>query len=590
MPVTPPLTSPEVTFPATNETTAHEQNSAIREPEQIQPTSAPPPDANLSREDVSVPSEAPEREPLVAEAKTPCPVSETAVSGGDSPIQPAAAEEKLGELDAPLSRTAPSMPAASPPSSGEAESEANRETKPSLVESEVVPKAPTYHPPIPPAQKPRTSGTWGRKSLSMPRTEADLRLRVQLVFGRGGTVKTLAIIADKREGMPSEIEVRGTHGELHLTELCDDCYEPVPLVDAGNTLQRGVEWHGRSDKCQWRWVMGGRELYVLAPGDEFGLHGFVSVSKLRLNARHAVLAKASLQNEVLAAFTAAGCATPKVNDDAAIGVPSGWVLFSDVTPTRAIPMREEQDIMNILCPAHEIEPHFIGGIRIGRNIWLAGFPPRILFTGELGDEFRVMIDGQTAQPASDGAFEALGWDAACEHRLCFGDRFETYSLRTMDEKWESWHAYDFGTGAAICGAATYRTDGGRWHQVRIPATNPLLVGARPGEIFCYQAQHGVRSETIIVLVPFALVWALPMDPVHADKRYARLMLLDSIEPVSSADQANRKRDADRAFRQWIAAINDTGRKQLALAVESEDTKALWRRYRVVAKQFRRKMR
>jgi hypothetical protein len=297
-----------------------------------------------------------------------------------------------------------------------------------------------------------------------------------------------------------------------------------------------------------------------------------------------------LRDQVLTALTAAGCATPEVSDDAAIGVPSGWVLFRDVTPTRAMPMRDEQDILNVLCPAHEIEPHFVGGIRLERNIWLAGFPPRIRFTGELGDGFQVMIDGQAAQPASDGAFEAPGWDTACEHRLWFGDRFETYSLRTMEENWGCWHAHDFGTGAAICGAATHRTDGGRYHQVRIPAANPLLLGARPGEIFCCQAQHDVRSETIIVLVPFAPVWALPMDPVHADKRYARLMLLDSIEPVSFVDQANRKRDADRAFRQWIAAINDTGRKQLALAVESEDTKALWRRYRVVAKHFWRKMR
>ncbi len=582
-PATPLLTSPDVACPVTNDATASEQNSAVREPEQTQPPSVPPPDTNLSKDDVSVPSKSPEREPLVAETKTPNSVLEAAIPAGELPTQLVATDENLGELSAPPSTTTAAMSVVSPPTSGEAELVTHEGPEP-------PPKAPTYHPPTPPPQKPRTLGARERTLHLAQRTEADLRLRVQLVFGRGGTIKTLALVADKREGMPSDVEVRGTHGGLPLTELRDDCYQPVRLVDAGNALQQGVVWHGCSDGRRWRWVLSGRELYVLAPGAEFGLSGFVSAARLWLNARHIVLAKANLRDQVLATLTATGCATPEVSDDIAAGVPSGWILFRNVTPTRAIPMREEQDILNILCPAHEIEPHFVGGIRIERKIWLAGFPPRIRFTGELGDGFQVLIDGQTAQPASDGAFEAPGWDSSCEHRLWFGDRSVTYSLRTMDENWECWHAHDFGTGAAICGAVTHRTDGRRMHQVCVPAVNPLLLGARPDEFFCCQVRHAMRSENIIAMVPFAPVWALPMDPVHADKRYARLILLDSMEPVFPHGQANRKRNADYAFRRWITAINDTRRKQLALAVESEDAKALWRRYRVMAKQLWRKVR
>jgi hypothetical protein len=248
-----------------------------------------------------------------------------------------------------------------------------------------APRPPAYNPTAPAAptiqtrtpRPPRPPNTPARQNGN-----ADLRLRVQLVFGRGGVVKSLALAPDRRDGMPIEVEITGTQGELHLTELRDDCYEPVMLADASNALLQGVEWRGRGDARRWRWVLGSRELYVLAPGDEFGLHGFVSTARLWLNARHVVLATKRLREEVLSALAKAGCATPEISDDTTPGVPSNWLLFRDVMPTRAVPMRDDRDILNSLCPAHEIEPHFAGGIRLERNTWLAGFPPRIRFTGE----------------------------------------------------------------------------------------------------------------------------------------------------------------------------------------------------------------
>jgi len=100
----------------------------------------------------------------------------------------------------------------------------------------------------------------------------------------------------------------------------------------------------------------------------------------------------------------------------------------------------------------------------------------------------------------------------------------------------------------------------------------------------------VHSETILALVPFAPVWALPIDPVHADKRSARLVLLGSMEPTSAAKRVCRDRNADRALREWVAAINDARRKQLALADASEDARTLWQRYHAVAKRLWKRMR
>jgi hypothetical protein len=452
-----------------------------------------------------------------------------------------------------------------------------------------TPRPPTYRPTAPSATTAPSRARVQTGSRTAQTSNADLRLRVQLVFGRGGIVRSLALAPDRRDGMPSEIKVTGTQGELHLTDLRDDCYEPVALTNAGDALFQGIEWRGCGDARRWRWVLGGRELYVLAPGDEFGLHGFVSTARLWLNARHVVLATTRLREEALAALAEAGCATPEVSDDTTPGVPSGWLLFRDVTPTRAVPMRDDRDILNSLRPAHEIEPHFVGGIRLERNTWLAGFPPRIRFTGQFANGFQVKIDGHPAQPASDGAFEAPGWDSEGEHRLWFGDQAETYSLCTMDEAWEHWPAHDFSTGATICGASTHRLDGARWRQVCVPASNPLLIGARPGEIFRCRVRNGVNTGRIIALVPFAPVWALPMDRLSKKNCSIRLVLLEFIEPTKTPEQNLRKRKNNSAFRQWAFSIRNARRKQLTLAVGSDETMSLWRRYSIAAKHLWRQL-
>lgn len=471
--------------------------------------------------------------------------------------------------------------------------EPSQETKPEII---IPAKGPTYRPPTPisPVNQSRLHRPAIPRQPSNPDTNADLPLRVQLIFGRGGSIKTLALVPDRRDGMPDAIEVTGTQGQQHLTELRNDCYESVILQDSGNALRQGVEWHGRWDVQCYRWVLGGRELYVLAEGDECGLHGFVSRRKdprLLLNARHVVLSSAHLRDEVLAALAEAGCTTPETSDDSTPGIPSGWLLFREVKPTRAVSMRGDAHILNALCPLPNIEPHFIGGIRLQEKTWLSGFPPRIRFTGELGNGFRVTIDGLEAHVAADGAFEALGWDSVQEHRLWFEGQSVAYTLSKMEEDWQMWHAHDFGTGAAICGANTKRLDGARWQQVRVPVGNPILVGAHPGEIFNSSPRNDVRCESVLAMVPFAPVWALPLDSAHADKRSARIVLYSLAEPGAiNIEKLTGNRIDNRRLFAWISAIREAGCKGLALATDSEDAKKLWRSYREIAKQLRRKMR
>jgi len=460
----------------------------------------------------------------------------------------------------------------------------NQSTEEARPETIPPSKPRDYRPlaPVSPTARQRASRT---RTNRQPQ-HMSLELRLQIDFGRDGGVKTLALVPERRDGMPNQIEIEGSRRDVWN----DDYYDAVPAENLGDCLRQNVELRGRSGTRSWRWVLSRRDLHVLASGDVSGLYQFGSVPCLVLDADHAVLAAVSLREDVEAALAAAGCSNFMTLDETTPGVPSSWLLFRDVKPTRAVQRRDEAHILNALCPLRDIKPHYVGGIRLTRRTWLAGFPPRIRFTGELEENFCVKIDGHPAQRAPDGAFEAAGWDAVGQHDLWFGDGRETFVLETIDENWERWHAHDFGTGAAICGGSIHHVAGARWQQVRVPVSNPLLVGARPGELFFCVMRGDVRCEFVTVLVPFNPVWALPPDPAFANKQTSRIVLLDSADPITPVEIRNANSSASHSVRAWISTIRRAGCKQLALATETDSAKNLWRSYRKLAKQLRRKMR
>ena len=504
----------------------------------------------------------------------------TAVEG------PAQFRTPLGRLAAISSHRAPSSTRKAASASGDA-------AKPPSAVSEPLRKPRTYSEPVPsPTQKTGTKSE--RNPDPTPRTDSSLPIRLQLVFGSGGSVKKLVLIPHRGEGMPGSFEVTTVAGDrLQLSEASSDSYESLAVSAFGNPLSDGVVFQARSDTQRWRWELTRREIYVLAAGDAFGLSGFVTRhrdQRLWLNTKHAVLAKEGLRDQVLGALNEAGCGAPEVCDRTIAGVPAGWILIRDVIPTRAVPMREEQNILNVLCPGHEIEPQFTGGIRLERSVWLVGFPPRIRFAGELENGFRVLIDDQPATLADDGAFESPGWDSEGEHRLWFSDRAQTYALRTMEEGWDSWPAHRCGVGAAICGAGTYRIDDASWRQFCIPAANPVLIGARPGEIFRCRISDGAHSDWVLTTVPFTPVWALPSGRLSRKNSAAAIELVEFKEPLSQIEESSPKLKVTSALRKWIFAVRNARRNRVTLAARGDETDALWRRYGDVAKRLRKQLR
>lgn len=410
-------------------------------------------------------------------------------------------------------------------------------------------KPPIYRPPVPvapviPSRSPRQSNL--RPSNDR---DSELHIRVHLIFDRRGGVRSLSLVPDHRSGMPSEMEVTSTQGDFALTQFQDGCYQDVQVPEVGLTLRQGVTWQGKATvHRRWRWVLGGRELYVFAPGGEVGLSGFVSVPRLLLGEEHIILAVATFQVEVLSALAQAGCSKPAVFDQTFPGVPSGWLLFRGVKPTNAVPARDERHILNALCPIADISPHFVGGIRLEARSWLLGHPPFIRFTGQLDEKFAAMIDGQKAVLSETGGYIAPGWDSEGVHRLWFAEQSVTYELRQCSEEWGMWSAYDFGTGA-VCGASVHPVEEIRW-QVRVPSRNPVLLGAEPGQVFHFRPRPDLRAETWLAMVPFKPVWALPLDPAHVDKQSVRVVLVGRFEPVRPTPLEHGSRVSNRAVLAW----------------------------------------
>jgi hypothetical protein len=501
--------------------------------------------------------------------------------------------QSLAQRRTPLRRSASDSPLTAPlPDRKAAAASSDGAKEPSALR-EPLPKPRTYSEPVPsPTRKNGTKNE--RKSDPKPRTDLSLPIRLQLIFGSGGSVKKLVLIPHRLEEMPSSLEATTVAGDcLQLSEASSDAYESFAISQLRNPLSEGVVIQARSDSQRWRWELTRREIYVLAAGDAFGLSGFVTRhrdQRLWLNAKHLILAREGLLDQVIRALNEAGCGSPKVCDSATPGVPAGWILIRDVTPTRAVQMREERNILNVLCPGHEIEPQFIGGIRLERNVWLVGFPPRICFAGELENGFRVLIDDQPATRANDGAFESPGWDRVGEHRLWFSDRAQTYALRTMEEGWDSWSAHQCGAGATICGAATYRIDDASWRQFCIPTANPVLIGARPGEIFRCRMPIGARSEWVLTMVPFTPVWALPRGRLSRNDPAAAIELVEFKEPLDQIEESSTKLKVTSALRKWVFEIRNARRNRFMLAVCGEESNALWRRYGDVAKRLRKQLR
>ena len=436
-----------------------------------------------------------------------------------------------------------------------------------------------------------------RSSVQPAMRERAAPIEVRLVLERAGFCR-VSLLPRRAAGMPPKLAVTGSGDPVELAALQDDWYQDVNLPNLGLLLRDGIEWAGSHNGSRARFSLSGREVYVLAPHGE--LRGFVSAPRLTLGAEHIVLCTVSRLPEVRAAIAIAGSAEPTLlNSDS--GIPNGWCGLRGVAPRNPIAPSPEGDILDALRPLAEVTIALEGGIRIERQTWLCGFPPSIRLRGDTSTIGAVTIDNQVAAIGQDGGYVIPGWDSLGEHAIWCTSDSRKYAIRSGAEEWESWNAYTWSLGEsdagdvvsrpAVCGVLvrppkTARAGG---KGIVVPASNPVLIGAVPGEIAFCTPRSDVRAGLCIGFPWFKPVWALPGDASHCDKRSSRVLLVGSPLPVTEEKEevvpqdAVRRRQARQGARAWSNAILTSGRKGLETVPAKSEVANLWKTYKRFAK-------
>jgi len=469
-------------------------------------------------------------------------------------------------------------------------------------------RAPQYRPPTGgfsvPRQPPPTATRNGPRpgGDEAAATTRALAIEVRALFDRGGCCR-VTLLPKRRAGSPEECAATSINGGgLELVALEEEWYQDVAPEDLGALLRAGTVW--ASQDTGQEWTLAGREVFVLAGGTTH--RGFVSCPRLTLGREHIVLCASTRLAQVEGALQEAGCTNRSVfrEED---GAPSGWVLIGDadsarrpqgLVPTSAVPMEEGSDILNVLRPLPEIEISLEGGVPLGYSSWLAGFPPLIRVLGDAQHLEQVLIDGNEATIGEGGGFRAPGWDAPGTHQVWCSNVSRSYSLHHLEQSWHPWPAYVFppasgsGDRMAICGPlvrplaaenvladATSSFEGGNLLQ-----SNPILLGAVPGQVFIATPRRDVRGAQCFACPPFDAVWALPAQPLLCDKLTNRVLLVarpgGGTAPDSSATAG--------PVSQWCRLILDASRK--GLSVEPEAGRVLWTQYKRFARSLWRRIR
>ncbi|MGE3109708.1 MAG: hypothetical protein AB7O77_15325 [Phycisphaerales bacterium] len=454
-----------------------------------------------------------------------------------------------------------------------------------------------YKPPRRPGMpKLRREGPGSERTKSAPRDRSlliDVRIRPE----RGGFC-TVSLLARRTEDLPDIVTITTSGGLGELTALQDEWYLDVAPPGIGQSLRSGIVWESQDTPgSTTRWSLSGRDLYVLAPHER--MSGHLAVARLELGEDHVVLCTRERLNEVQEAISATGSPEGTVLDWT--GDETGtWVVLAGVRPERAVPLRGPADTLDALCPLPDARIALQGGIRLGRQAWLSGFPPAIRIVGDSSAIGVVHIDQHPAVRGADGAYEAPGWDRPGEHVVSCQAGTKSYQIASGLEKWEAWDAYTWSAGdlstqegvrPAICGMLVRPPQSGPRDGKHYsgPVANPVLLGAVPGQVYSCEGRSDLRSGVCSGYPPFEPVWALPADPLHCDKSIRRILKVGSQMPIPT-DSARLSRRQKVQVRAWALAILDAARKGLRPEPDDDATASLWISFRREARAIWRSMR
>jgi hypothetical protein len=421
-----------------------------------------------------------------------------------------------------------------------------------------------------------------------PAGDRRMAIDVRLLFEKGGFCR-VSLMPRRGLEMEDRISVRGAGAPDELIALQDDWFQDVSPGELGRLLAGGVEWVGCSTPTV-RWSLAGRDLFVLKRGSD--LSGYLSAPIVVIGEDHVLLCRRALLDEVLRVLAMSGSPAPVVVG-MEFGIPEGWVALRGVVPTTALAPSESGDFLDALRPRADIMIALEKGIKIDRSTWLKGFPPSIQVRGEATLAVDISIDGRRAIFDPSVGYVAAGWDAIGPHVISGSAGVRSYKILQGVEEWERWDAHNWKDEAcsaplrSICGASVSDDRLERnAPTIWVPASNPILIGANPGEIDrCVQFGKGVQSKLVCGAPWFQPVWALPTDAFRANKSNDCVRLVGSLSPV-----AKHRPTAGELVQAWCRAIRAASNKKLRPLPGTPEVLAAWTQYGQQAKAVSRLLR
>lgn len=450
-----------------------------------------------------------------------------------------------------------------------------------------------YQPPIrtPDATKRTRSNNANQTEANTSRVRT-FRMHLHVMLGRRNQFR-MSLLPERTEDLEEEIEVIEPDGQITTWSASqDEWYCDIVTQNLGDLLVNGADWELHSEVDQLRWVLSGREIYVLASNSAGTISGYIPVSRLILFEEHLVLCTKEQEENVRKALVDAGCLDPIYVPDGS-GVPEGWVLFQSVRPTVAVAHDDSGGILTILRPIEDIEIVFRGGIRLGHSTWLNGHPPAIFTRGGDNKELEVIIGGNIATSDDAGKYTADAWDAPGQHTVFCGGVTQSYELVDAINEWEFFEAFSYtpiGNServVTVCGPAIFPSTENEFVSL-VPSNNTCLIGAVPGQITLSSTDYGVRRGEYLAVADFPIVWAFPPNPLTCNKSSSYVEMISCENVVKHIDSRSRK-DSQNILR-WCHAILNASRKQLSVGSTTEETKQLWQSYKSVARRYWRQLR
>jgi hypothetical protein len=575
-PVQEPRTEPSEELSQVDETAPHAQAPVSPEKEVVE----------------VAPLTAPEQEPKTEPSEEPLQADEPAPRA-QAPVPP---EQEVVESE-------PQSELEEQPGSEVEERTSERESgDPATgIPAEPRPRAPQYRPPSRVAPAPRspsvaqTADTSSSKPESATAGKRAARVELRILFERGGHHCTVSLLPVRPQGVPEECTLSSATGSIDLVALEEEWYQDVVPENIGSLLRTGFVW--MDDSTGQEWMLAGREIFVLAKGTKH--RGFISCPRLVLGREHVVLCTTTRLSEVERILTEAGCGRWSHWGESD-GAPAGWTVLCErdnaghvrgLVPRNPLPL-DGADILDVLRPLPEIEIVLEEGVRIGYNSWLSGEPPTVRIYGDVEGTQTVLIDGHEATRSAQGAYTAPGWDESGVHHVWCGGITSKYSLITGESNLRPWSAHSFGR-VTICGPLVRPftdddpSDRNDRHVIEIATTNPILLGAQPGEIVIASPRRDVLGARCITSPSFYPIWALPAQPLHCDKESTRVLLIGDVVAPRTDPVPRGRRNGAPAVEHWWRVILEASQKGLLVTPGTAAATGLWNQYKRRARELRR---